>query len=127
MSDMPKYSVPHVLTDTKNTYLGTNQRIIEAIDQHNSYEFGGKKLTAHIGTPGALLPDSRYIENQALNSARKYAEIWTKKIAEAGGGDVPKETKEAYASAMSSLRNVHHEILPKLPLDADLHARKDIE
>ncbi|PKO42722.1 MAG: hypothetical protein CVU29_11660 [Betaproteobacteria bacterium HGW-Betaproteobacteria-22] len=127
MSNAPDYDTPHRLTAPHKTYLGADKKIIEAIDNHQHYELGDNKLTMHVNTPGALAPDDRYVKNEALDSARKNAETWTKKVADANGGSISKEIKEGYASAMASLRNVHHEILPKLPLDADLHARKDIE
>ncbi|MDD2832548.1 MAG: hypothetical protein PHD12_00900 [Methylotenera sp.] len=127
MSNAPKYDTPHQLAAPHKTYLGTDKKIIEAIDNHQFTELGDHKLTMHANTPGALIPDSRYVGNEALDSARKNAETWTKKVADANGGGISKEIKEGYASAMAGLRNIHHEILPKLPFDADQHARKDIE
>lgn len=127
MSNTPDYDTPHQLTAPHKTYLGTDKKIIEAIDKNHFFELGDNKLTMHANTPGAFIPDSRYVKNEALDSARRNAETWTKKVADANGSSISKEIKEGYASAMAGLRNIHHEILPKLPLDADQYARKDIE
>lgn len=123
----PEYNTPHVVAKPHETYFGSNQKIIDEINQKESVNLGDKTLTKHINSPGALIPDSRYVENTALDDARKGAEKWTKKIAEANGSEIAKEVKEEYAAAMANLRNVHHEILPKLPFDADQRTRNDIE
>lgn len=126
MSNAPEYHTPHLVAKPLETYLGTSQKIIDEINQKKSTVVGDNVLTMHVNTPGALIPDSRYVGNAALDGVRQNAERWTKKVAEAGGSKIADEVKENYAAAMAALRNVHHAILP-LPLDADVLARGDIE
>ncbi len=80
----------------------------------------------HINSPDALVPDARYVRNKDLDSARKNAVQWTIAVAKAEGVKLADGVKENYASAMNNLRNVHHEIIPHLPFDADQLAKSDV-
>jgi hypothetical protein len=122
----PQYNTPHVLAKPHSTYLGNNDKIQQEINTKGAALLEGKSLTMHINSPDALVPDARYVGNKDLDSARKNAVQWTIEVAKAEGVKLADGVKENYASAMNNLRNVHHEIIPHLPFDADQLAKSDV-
>lgn|GEM_PF-1549685 len=122
----PTYNTPHVLAKPNSTYLGHNEKMQQEINAKGSVSLGDRTATMHINTPGALIPDVRYVGNKNLDDARNNAVKWTIEAAKAEGGKLAEGVKENYAAAMSNLRNVHREIIPHLPFDADQLAKSDI-
>lgn len=118
-----QYHTPKVPTQPSITYVGNDAKTIRDIDE-------GKKpmgLSLHTGSPGALVPDKRYVNNPTLNEARASVEKWTQELVEAAkNGPVAKEIVTLYQGATSALHDVHFQIKP-LPIDSSVHTATDIE
>lgn len=122
----PEFKTPHKLSDPTTTYLGNNKSVIEEINKNGATTLGEATLTKHINTPGAIVPDERYVNNKKLDDARLNALAHTIEVAKAEGGKLADGVKENYAAAMAQLRNTHIEITPSV-MDQHSRIRNDIE
>lgn len=127
MSELaPKFDTPHILSEPHKTYLGHDKKMVDEINNNGATKLGDNTFTKHINTPGATVPDERYVGNKKLDDARSNALQQTMEIAKAEGGKLADGIKESYAAAMAHLRNTHIEITPSI-MDQNSRIRNDVE